>query len=416
MEVVKATGGPRPLIDFSDRVRVLYSFPHKLGADRICYTAWQQVKGLANAGADVLVFPGALHRTVQEGVRVQPTLARGKFRLPYKALGSMRSLALHDFIVARRLRELRGQVDIVHTWPSGAVRTLKVAVEMGIPSVLERPSANTQFVYDTVRQEYERLSMPLAKEEEFRPCQEVVTLEEEEFRLADYLLCASDFVVRTFQDSGFPKEKLLRHQYGFDDAVYRPDSQARAATRGLKVLFVGFSALIKGLHHALAAWLNSPAHRTGTFVIVGTFTRDFERRFRSLLSDPSVVVLGRRDDVPDLMRKSDILLLPSLAEGYGLVVAEALGSGCVPLASEACTEICRHMVTGLVHRVGDVQTLTQQITLLHEDRGLLARLSANCLSAAPNVTWTAAGTKLLQVYRDVIAAKRAGAGAAARKT
>jgi len=31
-------------------IRVLYSFPHKLGADRICYTAWQQVNGLAAAG------------------------------------------------------------------------------------------------------------------------------------------------------------------------------------------------------------------------------------------------------------------------------------------------------------------------------------------------------------------------------
>ena len=35
-------------------IRVLYSFPHKIGAGRICYTAWQQVAGLAAAGADVL--------------------------------------------------------------------------------------------------------------------------------------------------------------------------------------------------------------------------------------------------------------------------------------------------------------------------------------------------------------------------
>src|SRR5262249_26481666 len=48
----------------ADRVRVLYSFPHKLGAGRICYTAWQQVNGLAAVGADVTVFPGVLHRPV----------------------------------------------------------------------------------------------------------------------------------------------------------------------------------------------------------------------------------------------------------------------------------------------------------------------------------------------------------------
>ena len=29
------------------RVRVLFSFPNRMGADRICYIAWQQVNGLA---------------------------------------------------------------------------------------------------------------------------------------------------------------------------------------------------------------------------------------------------------------------------------------------------------------------------------------------------------------------------------
>ena len=120
-----------------DRIRILYSFPHKLGAGRICYTAWQQVRGLAAAGADILVFPGAVQRGLPAGikVRVRPTLARGKLRIPYRALGR-RAFALHDWIVARRLRKLAGQVDIVHTWPSGALRTLKVAAQMGIPTVL----------------------------------------------------------------------------------------------------------------------------------------------------------------------------------------------------------------------------------------------------------------------------------------
>ncbi len=82
------------MISKAKRVRVLYSFPHKLGADRICYTAWQQVNGLAAAGADILVFTGALRRAVPAGVRVQPTLAWGKLQVPYRAIGSMRAFAL----------------------------------------------------------------------------------------------------------------------------------------------------------------------------------------------------------------------------------------------------------------------------------------------------------------------------------
>ncbi len=116
-------------------------------------------------------------------------------------------------------------------------------------------------------------------------------------------------------------------------------------------------------------------------------------------------MLGHWNDVPDLMRQSDILVLPSIEEGFGLVIADAMGSGCVPLASDACTEICEHLKTGLVHSVGDVAALTEHITMLHQDRALLERLRRTSLETAHEVTWTAAGVKLLQVYRDVIAAR-----------
>jgi glycosyltransferase involved in cell wall biosynthesis len=121
-----------------------------------------------------------------------------------------------------------------------------------------------------------------------------------------------------------------------------------------------------------------------------------------MLAHPSVKVLGHRTDVPELVRHSDILVLPSIEEGFGLVCTEAMGSGCVPLVSDACTDICKHMENGMIHHVGDVAALTQQITMLHEDRALLEKLRTASLSAVPEITWNAAGVKLLQVYREVI--------------
>jgi hypothetical protein len=54
----------------NERVRVLYSFPNRLGADRICYTAWNQVGGLAAAGVEMSVFPASLSRPLPHSVRV----------------------------------------------------------------------------------------------------------------------------------------------------------------------------------------------------------------------------------------------------------------------------------------------------------------------------------------------------------
>src|SRR3984885_2729127 len=121
-------------------MRVLYSFPHKLGADRICYTAWQQVRGLVSAGADVLLFPGVLSRPVPDSVEVHPTLARGRLRLPYKLVGKLRALALHDKIVARRLEKLAGKVDVVHVWPCAALETTNTANVLRTHPLLARPA------------------------------------------------------------------------------------------------------------------------------------------------------------------------------------------------------------------------------------------------------------------------------------
>lgn len=386
------------------RIRVLYSFPHKLGAGRICYTAWQQVNGLAAAGAEILVYPGVLSRPVPSGVSVRPTLSRGNVRIPYRLLGR-RAFDLHDWIVARRLEKLAGQVDIVHVWPSGASRTIKVAASLGIPTVLERPNAHTRFAYEVVQKECERLGVQLPADHEHAYNDEVLRVEEEEFRLADYLLCPSEFVAKTFIERGFAPAKLLRHQYGFDETVYYPSHEHRDAKGGLTMLFVGVCAVRKGLHFALEAWLQSPASRDGMFMIAGEFLPEYQAKLAPMLAHPSVRVLGHRNDVPDLMRSSDIVVLPSIEEGFGLVIADAMGSGCVPLASDACTEICSHMETGLVHQVGDVRTLAEQISLLHNDRALLERLRTACLKTAPGLTWTAAGAKLLEVYREALVGK-----------
>lgn len=393
----------------NEQVRVLYSFPHKLGADRICYTAFQQVNGVAAAGARVLAFPGVLHRPVSPWVRVKPTLSLGKLRVSYKLLGTLRACAWHDHIVARRLEKLVGQIDIVHAWPLGALQTLRTAARLGIPTVLERPNAHTAHAYEAVRQECKRLGVILPPGCEHSYNASVLQREVAEYEATYRLLCPSAFVVRTFVERGVPEYKCSRHFYGFDEAAFRPGPIASTSDkRGLTMLFVGFSAVRKGLHFALEAWLKSPAHREGRFLIAGGFLPAYAARLKQLLDHPSIEVLGHRTDVSDLMRASDMLVLPSVEEGFGLVCVEAMASGCVPLVSSACTDVCRHLENALVHEVGDVDALSRQMTMLHEDRGLLNRLRSAALQTAPSVTWAAAGRRLLEVYSDTILSFRSG--------
>jgi len=330
--------------------------------------------------------------------RVEPTLAWGKLRVSYKLLGRLRACALHDYIVSRRLEKLAGQVDIVHTWPIGALRTLQMARKLGIAAVLERPNVHTRYGYSAVQAECDRIgvTLPSGQEHEFNA--EILRLEEEEYKEASHILCPSEFVAKTFRDEGFPPEKLLRHIYGYDETCFFPSLKEKEPQGGLTMLFVGLCAVNKGLHFALEAWLASSAHKHGKFLIAGDFVPSYKNRMTPLLNHKSVQVLGHRKDIPELMRTSDVLVLPSIVEGFGLVCAEAMGSGCVPLVSNVCTDTCEHMRNALVHSIGDVRELTDHISLLDEDRSLLTQLRDEAIRSSSSVTWDSAGERLLAAY------------------
>lgn len=383
-------------------IRVLHSFPHRLGKGRICTTAWYEVDRTAAAGADLLVIAGDSVRPFQRPMRVQTTFSWGKFTFPYRILGTRRMCILHDMLVARKLPSLKDKIDIIHAWPLGALHTIREAKKLGIPVALERCNAHTRFAYEVVQKECERIGVPLPANHEHAFNPEILEHEESEYNEADALLCPSDFVVKTFIDQGFPKDKLVRFIYGVDEKIFHPPEAPRSAGGGIRMIYVGVAAVRKGLHFALEAWLNSPASKVGEFLIVGEFVPTYQEKLAHMLVHPSIKVLGHRNDVPALMRQCDIFVLPSIEEGFGLVCTEAMASGCVPLVSDACTELCQHRQNSLVHPAGDVLTLGRQITQLHIDRGLLRQLREAGLLNIQKISWSAAGFSLVEAYRTII--------------
>jgi glycosyltransferase involved in cell wall biosynthesis len=389
------------------KLRVLYSFPHKIGATGVCYAAWQHVKHLRDAGVDMTVFPGVHHKALPSDVRVLPTLSRGKLRLPYRILGRLGSSMLHDRIVARRLRRMAGQIDLVHCFALGSLETMRTAREMGIPTVLERCNAHTRFAYEVVDQECRKLGITMPPDHPHAFNETNLRREEAEYDAADYIFCPSDFVARTFEERGFPSEKLVRFRYGYDAGGSCPSNPRNGSPEeGLTVLFAAQCAPRKGLHYALEAWLKSSAADNGKFIIVGEFIPSYAEMLGSLLSHPGISRLGYRSDLTSIMHSSDVLVLPSIEEGSALVTYDARAAGCVLLVSDSTGAVCKHGVNALVHSTGDVETLAGHFTSLNNDRELLARLRASSLATAGELTWEAAGRDMMKAYRHMIAVSK----------
>lgn len=385
-----------------NQVRVLYSFPHRLGAGRICWTAWQQVIGLHSAGAKVTAVVGSAQRIPPEDVKLRTTMAFGRVRVPFRLLGARRMSLLHDWFTARWLKANAREIDIVHAWPLGGLRTIRAARKLGIPVVLERPNTHTGFAYQVVEDECELIDFKLPDGYEHKFDATNLAHEESEYEEGDYLLCPSEFVARTFLDKGFSPGKLLRHQYGYDKSAIWPGNQTSPPGKGLVMIYVGLCTPRKGLHYALQAWLASDASKAGRFMICGDFVPGYRDKLADLLDHPGIEVLGHRDDIPELMRQSDLFVLSSVEEGSALVTYEARGSGCVLVVSDASGAVCSHLENAMVHASRDVATLTAHINRLNVDRDLLGRLRAASISGLDGLTWNAAGKRLLEVYHEAI--------------
>jgi len=390
------------------RLRVLYSFSDRFGLTGIGNTAWQQVNGLAAHGNQVTVMTPSCERECDPRVTMIETLRPAGWRLPLRRVASLDLRHLHDYFVAHHIQRFNARYDVVHVWPSGALRTLRMARQYGLATCLERPNAHTRFAFEVVAREYARLGLVQPIGHSHTWDRRRLLREEQEFALADRLLCPSEFVTQTFVRAGFPQHQLAQHQYGFDPRQFNLHTEAISQEDRFEIAFVGRCEPRKGLHFALEAWLASKASDRGRFHIAGQFVPGYRDCLAHQLEHPSIIQHGFVPDVQRLLRQCDALVLPSLEEGSALVTYEAMACGCLLLVSRATGARCTPSFDGLVHEPGDVDMLRDQLSLLAADSKARQILRTGAITSAQGLTWHDAAKRLAQVYAELLEAKTTG--------
>jgi glycosyltransferase involved in cell wall biosynthesis len=390
-------------------VKILYSFPDTLGKPGIGTTAFNQAAALAEIGVEVFVVTTSAARNAAGWLDLQETMSLFGLRVPHRALGIARSYRYHDGRVARRLASLRENVDPVHSWPRATMRTAAMARQLGIPLLREVPNTHTAHAYEVAAAEHAALGIAPVPGQSHWPDAETLALEEAEYEAADVLLVPSEYARGTFLERGVPAEKLALHRYGYDPDAFHLEEEILDANAPLRVVFAGRCEPRKGLHYALRAWFASGAAERGRFLICGDFVPGYRDVLGEWLEHPSVEVRTFTRSLPDVLRNSHILLLPSIEEGSALVTYEAQASGCALLVSEAAGARCTHMAQGLIHAIGDVATLTKHLRMLDEDRSLLGNLRAGAEKHATELTWRAAAEELQRIYAEAVDTARSAA-------
>lgn len=250
--------------------------------------------------------------------------------------------------------------------------------DAGISFILDQSighSASKAAVYRSIAETFPHWSGSVRGHPQF-----LRAAEDAEHALATRISAASTFSIDTLVENGVPREKIWLNPYGVDARKF----EVRGSDRGrpLRFLFVGAVTARKGVPLLLEAWSRLCPSQAELW-LVGPVSDD-DRRL--IGEPPGVRVLGAmpHDKIPDAMRACDVFVFPSLFEGFGLVILEAMACG-LPVISTAATagpDVYRDGEGGWIVPTGDAEALARTMDAClarpvhNEEMGRLSRAIA----------------------------------------
>lgn len=284
--------------------------------------------------------------------------------LGYLEIGKRFAIVVRESL-QRRTRLSPGT--IFFAYDTGALEVIEYLRECGIASVVSQMDPN-RVEATLVRREAERWAgwqhSPIEVPEKY------FRRREQEWALADRILVNSEFCRQALIKQGVPNNKLVVVPLCYEPGPWRPSCDRPPRKNGhLRVLFLGQVILRKGIQYLIKAarlLRTEPVH----FDVVGPISIS---RSAIASSPENVVFRGavRRDQAIEWYCKSDLFVLPTLSDGFGIAQLEAMSTGLPVIATPCCGEVVTDGTDGFIVAPGSAEALAQTIHRYLSDKELL---------------------------------------------
>jgi len=285
-------------------------------------------------------------------------------------LGYQNALRFDDW-TARRI----GRIDALIALSGAALKTGRMLQQRGGVFICDRGSTHHSYQAAIVAGEFQRWGLDPPRTDS-----RDTVREETIYDVADAITVPSSFSRRSFIEMGVPAEKVHTIPYGVRLEAFARIADPRADT--FNVLFAGHVSLRKGIPYLLEAFakLNHPAKRLR---IAGSMAPEI-KQLLTRLPHQSVEFLGSvpQADLPKIMSESHVLVLPSIEDGFGLVMSQAMACGCPVIASTNTggEDLFADGVEGFIVPIRDVDALANRMQRLMDDPDLQRRMSEAALA------------------------------------
>lgn len=289
--------------------------------------------------------------------------------------------------------------DIFLYYNGSGLRSSRLGKKHGVINIVEAVNSHVEYQEKILEEEYHTLNLPWRPFPKNEKERRLIEYEE-----ADYILLPSEFVKRSFIEKGFPEEKLLKVPYGFTNPVKSEISPTPLnKTKGFTILYVGTISIRKGIRYLIDAF-NKLDVKFKRLIIVGPDANDGALTGVYLDSSVSFTGVLKDQQLVEAYKAADVFCLPSIEDGFGLVLGEALSFG-LPIITTCNTgadDIITDGKEGYIVPIRDSKSIQTKLQNLADDPKLLAQIAYNSrLKAGKLNGWEECGINLVETLKKV---------------
>ena len=294
-----------------------------------------------------------------------------------------------DRMVARHLPR---HLTAVYGYEFCSLATFRRARTLGIRTIYDLPAPESGFVQGLLEEEMRKFpELRTAYHRHTNAREERRTARRRaEWHAADLILVNSRFTRDSYARAGLDCARVRVANLGAPPPVTRDEALLpRDHSAPLSLLWAGTFGLRKGAHYLMEAWRSGNFGRHARLRIFGTIALP-DRIMRPL---PDGIEIGGaipREQLLDEYRRADALILPTLCDGFGLVITEAWARG-VPVITTnraGAADLLRTGANGRLVAAGSSAAIVEEIAWCLEHRLELHTMRVAALRTAEEWQWT----------------------------
>ena len=282
----------------------------------------------------------------------------------------------------------------VYAYEDGALHSFLAAQKRGLKKIYDLPigywrSARTYLLHEKERWPEWAMTMP-----GFLDSEQKLNQKDQELKLADLIFVASSFTASTLEQYPDRLNSIHVIPYGFPQAYQGFREYYNGNNRKLKLLYVGGLTQRKGIADVFKA-VDQFQNEVELTVVGQKTTRQCKVLDESLAKHTYIPTLPHQQ-ILALMRTHDVLLFPSLFEGFGLVITEAMSQGMSVITTDrtAGPDIIKNGENGWLIEAAKTNQLVDAIKKLLDHPFLVEETGKAAIQSAETYNWDHYSSKI----------------------